>query len=260
MQDACKNQLPEQQVSDHESKQLQGLIDEAKSIVAFTGAGISTESGIPDFRSPNGIWSKMEPIQFGDFVRSEQARLEDWRRRFVMNEEFRIAEPNEGHKALVRLAEVGKLSCAITQNIDGLHQKSGLSDDLVIEIHGNSTYGSCLDCNQTMSLETAKAHIDNHAKAPCCPSCGGLVKAAVISFGQAMPEDKMQDALTHIQKCDLLIVMGSSLVVYPAARLPEIAKHYGAKLVIINRDPTPLDDLADLCVHGEIGPVMQSIR
>lgn len=242
------------------AQQLQTLIDESSSIVAFTGAGISTESGIPDFRSPNGIWSKMEPIQFADFVRSEAARREDWRRRFIMNEEFAIAEANEGHKALVRLQAKGKLACTITQNIDGLHQKSGLSEDHVIEIHGNSTYGSCLDCCAPMSLSEAKAQIEMHDKAPRCDICGGLVKAAVISFGQAMPEDKMNDALAHIQMCDLMIVLGSSLVVYPAASLPEIAKRNGARLVIINRDPTPLDDMADLCVHGEIGKVMQSIR
>ena len=238
---------------------LQELIDQADKIVAFTGAGISTESGIPDFRSPNGLWSRMVPIQFDDFVSSEQARLEDWRRRFIMNREFSNADPNDGHKALVRLADVGKLTCTITQNIDGLHQKSGLSANHVIEIHGNSTYGACLSCQATSSLEHAKRAIDETGQAPRCQQCGGFVKAAVISFGQPMPQDTMMRAMRQSAECNLFIVLGSSLQVYPAANLPQIAKHSGAELVILNRDSTPLDDIADLSIHGEIGPLMQQI-
>ena len=247
-------------ISAAQSETLQKLIDQATSIVAFTGAGISTESGIPDFRSPNGIWSKMQPIQYDEFVSSEKARLEDWRRRFVMNEEFATAQANEGHKALVRLSKAGKLVCTITQNIDGLHQKSGLPEKDVIEIHGNSTYGACLDCSTPLSLEDAKQTITESQKSPRCNQCGGLVKAAVISFGQAMPEKKMADALEHVSGCDLLIVLGSSLVVFPAARLPEIAKQNGARLVIINREPTHLDAVADLCINGEIGAIMETVR
>ena len=238
---------------------LQSMIDEAGKIVAFTGAGISTESGIPDFRSPNGLWSKVTPIQYDEFVSSEPARLEDWRRRFVMNVEFDAAEPNEGHKALVRLQERGKLAVTITQNIDGMHQKSGLDRDRVIEIHGNSTHGACLDCEATATLATVRKEIEETGQSPRCERCGGLVKAAVISFGQAMPVAKMERAIREAHDCDLFLVLGSSLVVYPAASLPQIAKQGGAELVIINRDPTPHDGIADMCVNGEIGAVMKRI-
>nr|WP_321457265.1 Sir2 family NAD-dependent protein deacetylase [uncultured Cohaesibacter sp.] len=242
------------------AEQLAELIEHSDHIVAFTGAGISTESGIPDFRSPNGLWAKMEPIMFDDFVSNEETRLEDWRRRFIQNEEFLQSEPNEGHLALVRLAERGKLDCVITQNIDGLHQRSGLSPDKVIEIHGNGTFATCLDCHEPMSLAVAKSHIEETASAPTCPRCGGLVKTAIINFGQAMPEQEMMSAMQLSGDCDLFIVLGSSLVVYPAAGLPQIAKQHGAKLVIINRDPTPLDELADICGQLEIGAVMKHVR
>ena len=235
------------------------MIEKAQSITILTGAGISTESGIPDFRSPNGIWSKMEPIQYGDFVRSEEARLEDWRRRFKMNEDFLSALPNEGHKAIKRLADSGKLRRIVTQNIDGLHQKSGVPEDLVIEIHGNSTYATCLDCERAYSLDHARSHISETGAAPTCQTCGGLLKAAVISFGQSMPEDKMRQAVNDSSNCDLFIVIGSSLVVYPVASLPEIASRSGAELVILNRDATPSDSLADLVVHQEIGAFMGGI-
>ena len=245
--------------ADHSIQDLKALLSDSRRIVIFTGAGISTESGIPDFRSPNGIWSKKVPIQFDEFVSSEQARREDWRRRFVMNEEFAKAVPNDGHRAIAKLAEQGKVSCVITQNIDGMHQKSGLSDEQIIEIHGNSTYGSCLTCEANYELSWVKSVMEDTGGAPVCPKCGGHVKAAVISFGQPMPQDKLQRAITEIQSCDLFIVLGSSLVVYPAARLPEIAKDLGVALVIVNRDPTPLDSRADLCIHDEIGPTMRAV-
>lgn len=239
--------------------QLQEMIREADDITFLTGAGISTESGIPDFRSPSGIWSKMEPIQFDDFVHSEEVRLEDWRRRFKMNEDFSAAQPNEGHKAIARLAEQGRIRRIITQNIDGLHQKSGVSEDLVIEIHGNSTYATCLDCNEYHDLDYAREAIRQTGAAPTCRNCGGLVKAAVVSFGQAMPQDKMKRAIEDSGSCDLFIVIGSSLVVYPVASLPEIASRSGAGLIIINRDPTAYDRMADLVMNEEIGPLMTDL-
>ncbi|WP_316859458.1 Sir2 family NAD-dependent protein deacetylase [uncultured Cohaesibacter sp.] len=241
------------------TEQLLDMIHHADHIVAFTGAGISTESGIPDFRSPDGLWAKMEPIMYNDFISSEETRLEDWRRRFIQVEEFNMARPNEGHMALVRLSERKKLVCTITQNIDGLHQRSGLDPDHVIEIHGNGTFATCLDCDAEMSLRQAQTHINSTGKSPRCPKCGGLVKTAIINFGQAMPEDAMMRAMHQAADCDLFIVMGSSLVVYPAAGLPQIAKQNGAKLVILNRDPTPMDHLADLCIHDEIGPIMEHV-
>ena len=244
---------------DADCSRLHKMIHAASNITAFTGAGISTESGIPDFRSPNGLWSKMAPIQFDDFVSSEEARLEDWRRRFIMNREFASAEPNQGHWFLLRLQKLGKLSCTITQNVDGLHNKSGLEPDRLIEIHGNSTYGACLSCETTYSLIDAERTIKISGQAPRCALCGGLIKAAVVSFGQAMPEQKLKQAMQYAANSDLFIVLGSSLVVYPAANLPQIAKQNGAKLVIINRDPTPLDDMADLCILGDIGPTLHHL-
>ncbi|SNY93527.1 NAD-dependent deacetylase [Cohaesibacter sp. ES.047] len=235
------------------------MIEEAETIVAFTGAGISTESGIPDFRSPNGLWSQMDPIMFDDFVASEETRLEDWRRRFIMNKDFAVAKPNEGHKALVRMAKSGKLISTITQNIDGLHQRSGLPEHDVVEIHGNSTYGACLECDSQVDLKTVRRTIDETGASPRCDHCGGLVKAAIINFGQAMPEAKMHRAMQDAADCDLFIVLGSSLQVYPAANLPQIAKHHDARLVIINRDPTPFDRIADLYIHGEIGSTLKTI-
>ena len=196
---------------------------------------------------------------FDDFVANEETRLEDWRRRFIQNEEFLAAKANEGHLALVRLEKRGKLDCTITQNIDGLHQRSGQSREKVIEIHGNGTFATCLDCHTEMSLAEAKGHIEATGKSPKCPHCGGIVKTAIINFGQAMPEEEMMKAMRQAGDCDLFIVLGSSLVVYPAAGLPQIAKQHGAELVIINRDPTPLDELADLSIHHEIGSIMKHI-
>nr|WP_319389288.1 Sir2 family NAD-dependent protein deacetylase [uncultured Cohaesibacter sp.] len=239
--------------------ELMALIEHSDHIVAFTGAGISTESGIPDFRSPKGLWAQMEPIMFDDFISSEETRLEDWRRRFIQNEEFLKSEPNEGHKALVRLEKRAKLSCTITQNIDGLHQRSGLPTDKIIEIHGNGTFATCLDCHAVVTLVDAEQHIKMHGTSPTCPRCGGIVKTAIINFGQAMPEEEMRQAMHQAGDCDLFIVLGSSLVVYPAAGLPQIAKQHGARLVIINRDPTPLDELADMSIQHEIGDIMQFI-
>nr|WP_321463946.1 Sir2 family NAD-dependent protein deacetylase [uncultured Cohaesibacter sp.] len=241
------------------AEQLIDMIDHSDHVIAFTGAGISTESGIPDFRSPDGLWSQMEPIMFDDFISDEATRLEDWRRRFIQNEEFLKAEPNEGHLALVRLEKRGKLVSTITQNIDGLHQRSGLDPHNVIEIHGNGTFATCLDCHAEMTLADAKSHIEAKGTSPKCPHCGGIVKTAIINFGQAMPEAEMMQAMRLSGDCDLFIVLGSSLVVYPAAGLPQIAKQHGASLVIINRDPTPLDQLADLSIQHEIGSIMKQI-
>lgn len=231
---------------------LRRQIDISRRMVALTGAGISTESGIPDFRSPGGIWTRMTPITYQEFVASEEARLEDWRRRFVMNESFARAEPNAGHLGLTRLAEAGKLTAVITQNIDGLHQRAGLAADRLIEIHGNATHGRCLDCRTPMALATVRRIIDSTAASPRC-ACGGIVKAAIISFGERMPADTMWGASGHARSADLFIVIGSSLQVQPAATLPVMAARAGARLAIINRDETPLDSAADLVIRAPIG-------
>ena len=237
-------------------ERLQRMIASAKRIVAFTGAGISTESGIPDFRSPGGIWTKYKPIYFDDFMSSEEMRRESWRRKFATDETMLNAEPNAGHRALAKLVEQGRMSTIITQNVDGLHQRSGVPDAKVIELHGNATYASCLDCGHRYGLNPIRRAFLDFGRLPICVKCEGIVKTATISFGQAMPEIQMARAQDETLACDLFIVLGSSLVVYPAAGFPAIAKRKGAKLIILNRDPTDQDDSADMVIHGEIGPVM----
>lgn len=237
-------------------EQLQQMIGSAKRIVAFTGAGISTESGIPDFRSPGGIWTRYKPIYFDDFMSSDEMRRESWRRKFATDETMLTAEPNAGHRALAKLVEQGRMSAIITQNVDGLHQRSGVPESKVIELHGNSTYASCLDCGHRYELDPIRRAFLGAGKLPICVKCDGIVKTATISFGQAMPEIQMARAQDETQACDLFIVLGSSLVVYPAAGFPRIAKRRGAKLVIVNRDATDQDDDADMVIHAEIGPTM----
>jgi NAD-dependent deacetylase len=235
---------------------LRRMISEASRIVAFTGAGISTESGIPDFRSPGGIWPRYRPIEFSDFLASEDFRRESWRRKFATEETVRKATPNAGHRALARLHDWGKLHALVTQNIDGLHQASGIPDDRIIELHGNGTYASCLQCRRRYELEWVREIFSQNERLPVCGACGGMIKTATISFGQAMPEDAMARAREATMAADLFIVLGSSLVVYPAAGFPIMAKQKGARLVIVNRDPTDQDEIADLVVNAEIGATM----
>ena len=234
------------------------LIDAADRVVVFTGAGISTESGIPDFRSPGGIWTRQTPIDFSDFMRSDAARRETWRRRFEMAPILRKATPNRGHRAVAELIRSGKARSVITQNIDGLHQDSGIPDDKVIELHGNTTYAHCLDCGQRYEIEDLRVDFERDRIVPHC-ACGGWVKTATISFGQSMPIDEMRRAEQETLLADLFIVLGSSLVVYPAAGFPALAQRSGARLAIVNREPTDQDVLADLVVHDEIGAVMSSV-
>lgn len=243
-----------------EARALLGeLVSSASRAIVFTGAGISTESGIPDFRSPGGIWSRMEPIYFDDFLASEEARLEDWRRRFEMRKLFAEAVPNAAHRAIAGLVDSGIVSDVITQNIDGLHQRSGVPQERVIELHGNATSAACLDCGHGMGFDDAEALIEREARAPRCGLCGGLVKARVINFGQAMPIDEMERAERAVRDCDLFLAIGSSLVVYPAAGFPLAAKAHGATLVIVNRDPTDQDDAADHVLRGSIGAMFEPL-
>ncbi|MDP9136785.1 MAG: Sir2 family NAD-dependent protein deacetylase [Pseudomonadota bacterium] len=237
--------------------QLEAMVTAATRIVGFTGAGISTECGIPDFRSPGGVWSKFQPVEFSDFMRSPDMRLTAWRRYFHIHDAVSRARPGRGHRALFELAQRGKLSHVVTQNIDNLHQDSGLAPDQVIELHGNGTYAKCLACGQRHEISWARSFIAEHARPPACLACDGIVKTATISFGQAMPEAEMARAHGAIEACDLLMAIGSSLIVYPAAGLPLLAKRWGAQLVIINREATDLDDRADLVVHADIGETLQ---
>jgi len=234
---------------------LVALLAEAQNAVVFTGAGISTESGIPDFRSPGGVWDQMKPIEFDDFMRSAAMRRETWRRRFAMEDMFAGARPNHGHKAVAELVRRGTAQCVITQNIDNLHQTSGVPVEKIVELHGNTTYATCLDCDKRYEIAPLRNLFEKDGDVPDCP-CGGYIKAATISFGQAMPEDAMQRAAQATVSCDLFLVLGSSLVVYPAAGFPLMAKRNGAKLVILNRSPTGQDDYADLVISEGIGATL----
>lgn len=236
---------------------LRSLLSSSQRIVAFTGAGISTDSGIPDFRSPGGFWENNRPIDFSEFLQSEEARREAWRRKVAFADAFAEVEPNEGHRALRRLHDQGRLSAVITQNVDGLHQASGIPDDEVIELHGNGTYAKCLDCTRRFDLAPLLAAFGRSGDPPTCDACGGIVKSATISFGQAMPEEEMNRAEEVCSSCDLCLVLGTSLVVYPAAGFPRLAKAAGAKLAIVNRDPTEQDGLADAVLHDDISRVLR---
>ena len=235
---------------------LTGLLRESRRAVVFTGAGMSTESGIPDFRSPGGIWTRMQPIEFQDYLTDPLARRLSWQRRLEMEETWKTVQPNNGHRAVAALVARGKVSHVITQNIDGLHQQSGVPADRLVELHGNTRSAKCLDCDARMEIADVLAHFTAHGDAPDCAQCGGLVKTATISFGQPMPQGEMARADTAVRACDLFLVLGSSLVVYPAAGFPMQAKRQGARLVILNREETPLDGHADLVINAEIGPIL----
>jgi NAD-dependent protein deacetylase/lipoamidase len=237
-------------------EQLGDMIAAAKTIVPFTGAGISTETGIPDFRSPGGLWTRNRPIAFDEFVASSEARHEAWRRRFAMEPVFAAARPGRGHRALASLYKAGKIPAVITQNIDNLHQMSGFAADHVVELHGNTTYARCIGCGQAYDLSWVKQRFDAEGAAPDCTICEEPIKTATISFGQSMPEDEMRRAAELAQHCDLFLAIGSSLVVWPAAGFPLMAKNSGARLVIINNEPTDQDDIADLVIRYDIGETL----
>jgi len=239
-----------------EIAELRRIIGASQRAVVFTGAGISTESGIPDFRSPTGIWQTSKPIYFQDFMASQDARNETWRRKFLADPTLRAAQPNRGHRAVARLVREGKVSAVITQNIDGLHQASGIPDKHVIELHGNGTYAHCLDCGERYELDYVKGVFERDGQMHDCLKCEGTIKTATISFGQSMPEVPMIRAREETLAADLCIVLGSSLVVYPAAGFPEMAKRNGAALVIVNNEETGLDRMADLVIHRGIGDIM----
>ena len=240
--------------------ELVRLVESARVIAPFTGAGISTECGIPDFRSPGGLWTKNKPIAFEDFLASREMRDEAWRRRFAMDAQFSAAQPGRGHLALASLYRAGKGLALITQNIDNLHQSSGIAAEHVIELHGNNSYALCLDCGKRYELDWVRERFSGAGeRAPDCPHCRGYIKTATISFGQAMPEREMRRAEQVTLDCDLFLAVGSSLVVWPAAGFPLMAKRNGARLVIINREPTEFDELADLVVRDDIGTVLSPL-
>ena len=240
-------------------EELAGLVQRARRAVIFSGAGISTESGIPDFRSPGGFWTRYKPIAFSEFLASEETRLEAWRRFLMINQAIGAARPSAGHIAVARLIAKGHVGHVITQNIDGLHEAAGVARERIIEIHGNGTFARCLSCGLRHEIAWVSEVIAREARAPCCTACGGIVKSATISFGQAMPEQEMADARAATLNADLFVALGSSLQVFPAAGLPVMAKQNRTPLVIVNREETGLDGLADLVINAEIGAVMDAL-
>ena len=237
------------------------LIRNSPKVIVFTGAGVSTESGIPDFRSPGGVWQKYDPEDFyyQKFICSEASREKYWQMSREFYEPLKNAQPNAAHLAVVELERMGKLDCVITQNIDNLHQRAGTSPQKVIELHWTAVSVSCLSCRKKWPREEVQSWLLQGVRVPRCDACGGILKPDTVSFGQSMPPQETEEAFRRARSCDLLIVIGSSLVVQPAASVPLEAKESGAKLVIINRDPTYHDSYADVVIHASAGEVMNKI-
>jgi len=234
------------------------LIIKVKRTVVFTGAGISTESGIPDFRSPGGIWERFDPEDFTyrKFVKDAKARQRQWR---LFRQLIITAEPNPAHYAIAELYRLGKLDCVITQNVDNLHQRAGMPDDKVLELHGNMQWVVCLGCGRRYPFEQIKARLDRGDEIPDCETCFGILKPDAVFFGEPLPEKVLNEAISHSRKSDLFIVIGSTLVVYPAAYMPEYALDSGAKLVIINLSSTPMDKQASVLVRAKAGEAMPRV-
>ncbi len=246
--------------SDERIGRVAEMIGQARHIVVFTGAGVSTESGIPDFRSPGGFWTKFDPEDFtiDRFLSNPETRRKQWR--FLLSGDLlKDASPNAAHQAIAELEALGRLDCVITQNIDNLHQKAGNDPGRVYELHGTMHWIRCLKCGGRYALEEILKQYRTAMDPPACGRCGGIMKPDVIFFGEALPEETLQEATRHASRCDLLIVVGSSLVVYPAATLPLIAKESGAKLVIVNLTPTPADQFADVVINASAGDALTRI-
>ena len=242
-------------------RQVVNLIRQSEKVIVFTGAGVSTESGIPDFRSPGGVWHKYNPEDFyyQKFISSEESREKYWQMSREFFEPLKNAQPNAAHRAVVELEKMGKLDCVITQNVDNLHQRAGSSPEKVIELHGTAVSVSCLSCRKKYSREEIQSWLLRGMRVPKCGGCNGVLKPDTVSFGQSMPPRETEESFRRARQCDLLIVIGSSLVVQPAASVPLEAKENGAKLVIINRDPTYHDSSADVVIHASAGEVMSKI-
>ena len=250
--------------ADEAIRQLASLIVDAEALVVFTGAGISTESGIPDFRSPNGIWNRYKPIDFQSFLSSDNAKREYWARGRNTYAVIRDARPNAAHLALAELERRDKLALLITQNIDGLHEAAGSSPERTIELHGTAHRVSCMTCGTVESRDAIAARLDAGEAIPACRVCGGVLRASTIAFGEPLPQELLRRAVVASRRADLFLIIGSSLVVNPAAQLPQIAASAGAYLAILNDSPTPLDDLAQLILRGPaagiMGRVMDDVR
>ena len=235
-------------------------VSKSEALVFFTGAGISTESGVPDFRSPGGVWSKFQPVLFQDFLASEAARVQHWQLKKATYELFKTVKPNIGHQAICDFEQRGQLLGLITQNIDGLHKLAGTSVTRLVELHGTDRLVTCLKCAKVFQPSDVYEKWHEELPTPTCDACGGFLKSANVSFGQSMPIEAMQRAQRWSEQADIFVVIGSSLQVQPAASFPVIAKRSGALLAIVNRDPTPLDDLADFLDNGAIGEFFTRLR
>ena len=233
--------------------QFAAKIRASSEIVIFTGAGISTESGIPDFRSPGGLWTRYKPVTYQEYLASEVARVSAWKRRLETHETTKNAKPNLGHYFVNSLNVKEKLIGLITQNVDGLHSEAGLPDDRIVELHGSNRKVICLSCSKEFDPDEIIKTLTGNFASPKCDTCGGILKSATVSFGQAMPQEAMRKAEEWTEQAEVFVVMGSSLQVQPAASFPVIAKHNGALLAIINREPGPLDEIADYVHNGAIG-------
>lgn len=241
-------------------KILSEMIHKARAIVVFTGAGISTESGISDYRGKGGVWERFRPVTIQEFLASEAKRREYWRRKAELFESIRDAQPNDGHKAIVSIEQRGKLKGLITQNIDGLHQAAGSSPDKIIELHGTSLEVICLSCRDILPTEEVYQRYQQGEEIPLCRKCAGLLKPNTISFGQALDQDLLQKAFDWACECDLLLAVGSTLVVEPAASIPRVAREHGASLCILTLSETPLDDIADLKIAEPCGSVLRRVN
>ncbi len=249
-------------MTDHNIARVAGLIHQARKIVVLTGAGISTESGIPDFRSPGAIWSKFNPQEFTyqRFLENEENRRRYWEYDRARYPAMRDAAPNEAHHAVVEIERTGRMTALITQNIDGLHQRAGSSHEKIYELHGTVMEVTCLDCHRRWPREEITDMMDRDGvQVPYCEHCGGPLKCATIAFGQSLPHDVLEQSFIHARNCDLFITVGSSLVVQPAALLPLEAKRNGASLVLVNLSPTPYDAVMDVVLTGKAGPTMSAI-
>jgi NAD-dependent deacetylase len=244
-------------VTDRATEQVAEWLASTRCSVAFTGAGISIESGIPDFRSPGGIWSKSQPVYFDEFLRSAAARQEYWRQKVISHRDFADAKPNVGHTTLARREAAERIRGVITQNIDGLHQIAG--NRRVLELHGTAREVACLGCNWRADADPLVSQFLATERVPDCPVCGGLLKHATIAFGKNLPAAVLDHASSWAVECDLFLAIGSSLVVHPAAGLPALAKESGARRVILNRDETPLDGIADAVIRGSIGETLRQV-
>ncbi|RYC33048.1 NAD-dependent deacetylase [Lichenibacterium minor] len=234
------------------------MLGDARAVTVFTGAGISTECGVPDYRSPGSPWRAHAPIAFADYLADPAMRAEAWRRKFAMDDLYAAARPGRGHRAVARWAAAGRVRAVVTQNIDGLHGAAAGPDDEIVELHGVGSHARCLGCGDRHELGPIRSRFESHGALPEC-ACGGIVKSASIAFGQSLDPAVLQRAVEASLECDLFVVLGSTLLVRPAARFPDLARRNGARLAIVNREPTPLDREADLVVHADIGDTLDPL-